>query len=137
MAAICEPINGYVSFSRQLIAEAILKYSLEITEQDNSAMGERHVIFENSEFIVSVSQDRIGFASVELGSKLKRASKMQKRGTWSMGHLRGYMDGFSNHYVFENIKDEGRWFLEQETKLFDSTFLNSDDLNNWAIKASR
>jgi len=47
MPSIIQPINDYVSFSRRLIAEAILKHALELTGHDNSAMGEWYIWFEN------------------------------------------------------------------------------------------
>ena len=59
------------------------------------------------------------------------------RGPWSMSHLKGYLDGGKDHYVFKSIGEEKSWLEENEIKLFDSSLLNSDALNQWAVKASR
>lgn len=54
-----------------------------------------------------------------------------------MGHLRGYVEGSKDQYKFASIEEEASWLSSNEKDLFDSSFLNSDELNQWAVKASR
>ena len=93
--------------------------------------------FENTEFIVGLGQDRIGYADIELGSKIRRKLRAHIRGPWSISHLRGYLEGRKDHYAFTSLAEEAAWFEKNDKTLFDSSFLNSDELNQWAIKASR
>jgi len=54
-----------------------------------------------------------------------------------MSHLRGFIDGCKGHYMFTTLDEEASWFENNDKVLFDSTLLNSDELNKWAVKASR
>ena len=54
-----------------------------------------------------------------------------------MSHLKGYLEGGKDHYLFESTEEEISWVEKNENQLFDSSFLNSDELNQWAVKASR
>ena len=58
------------------------------------------------------------------------------RGPWSMSHLRGYSEGIQNHYKFKSINEEATWLESNDKQLFDNSFLNSNELNKWAAKAS-
>jgi hypothetical protein len=129
--------NNYISFARNLIDWTILKHDLQLIEHDISAMGEWYVWFENPEFIVGVSKDRIEFTSIEIGSKKRRKPRAHARGPWSMSHLRGYLEEKQVHYRFLNIEEEALWFKNNDSTIFDSNLLNSDELNKWAVKASR
>ena len=100
-------------------------------------MGEWFVFYENSEFVLGISKDRGGYIGIDLGSKIRRKPRAQMRGPWSMSHLRGYLDGKKDHFKFKKISEEVSWLEENEMKLFDTSLLNSDGLNLWAVKASR
>ena len=54
-----------------------------------------------------------------------------------MSCLKGYLDGSKDHYEFSSIEEEVRWFVGKDKQLFDSSFLNSGNLNQWAVKASK
>ena len=137
MASQTEMIDDYISYASRLVDGVISRHSLQIGKHDNSAMGEWYVYFENSEFVLGVGQDRSGYLSIELGSKVRRKPRAQLRGPWSMSHLKGHLDGSKDHYRFKSVEEEFSWLEKNESKLFDSSFLNSDDLNQWAVKASR
>ena len=130
-------IVDYLPFANRLIEEVITRHELKLVKHDKSAMGEWYAYFENDEFIVSVSQDRSGFTSIELGSKNRIKPKARMRGPWSMSHLRGYLEGIDDHYKFGSIAEEASWLENNDKRLFDSSFLNSDELNKWAVNASR
>ena len=93
--------------------------------------------YENSEFVLGISKDRGDYIGIDLGSKIRRKPRAQMRGPWSMSHLRGYLDGEKDHFKFKNIREEVSWIEGNEMELFDTSLLNSDGLNQWAVKASR
>ena len=129
--------DNYITYANQLIGELISRHSLQIGQHDKSAMGEWYIYYENSEFILGISKDRSERVTLSLGSKVRRKPRAQLRGPWSMSHLKGYLDGGKDHYLFESTEEEISWVEENERQLFDSSFLNSDELNQWAVKASR
>ena len=137
MAPQYKIIKDYLPFAERLLGSIISRHSLKIAKHDISAMGEWYVYFENADFIVGIGQDRIGHAEIELGSKLRRKPRAHMRGPWSMSHLRGFIDGCKDHYMFITLGEEASWFDNNDKILFDSNFLNSDELNKWAVKASR
>ena len=128
-------IDAYITFVSRLIGGVISCHSLQIGKHDKSVMGEWFVYFENSEFVLSIEQDHSEYTSIELGSKVRRKPRAQLRGPWSMSHLKGYLDGSTDHYRFKSIQEEELWLEKNESKLFDSSFLNSNDLNQWASES--
>lgn len=130
-------IVDYLPYAETLIEEVVACHDLKLAKHDKSAMGEWYANFENTEFIVVVSQDRGGLTCIELGSKIRIRPGAHIRGPWSMSHLKGYIDGNKDHYRFTNIEEEVKWFTKHHRQLFDSSFLNADNLNQWAVKASR
>jgi hypothetical protein len=130
-------IDDYIAYANRLIGGVISRHSLQIGKHDKSAMGAWYIFYENSEFILGIGRDRSGYTHIELGSKVRRKPTAQLRGPWSMSHLKGYLDGSKDHYRFKSLEEELSWVEKNESKLFDSSFLNSDNLNQWAVKASR
>ncbi len=130
-------IFDYLPYAKRLINEVIDCQELSLSNHDKSAMGEWYVNFENNEFVVTVSQDRGGSTCIELGSKKRIRPKAHIRGPWSLSHLKGYMEGSKDHYRFTNIEEQVEWFVSHNKQLFDSSFLNADNLNQWSVKASR
>ena len=129
--------DDYITHANYLISGLLSRHSLQIGQHDKSAMGEWYIYYENSEFILGISKDRSERVTLSLGSKVRRKPRAQLRGPWSMSHLKGYLDGGKDHYIFESTEEEISWVEENERQLFDSSFLNSDELNQWAVKASR
>lgn len=129
--------ENYITHANHLISGLLSRHSLQIGQHDKSAMGEWYIYYENSEFILGISKDRSERVTLSLGSKVRRKPRAQLRGPWSMSHLKGYLDGGKDHYLFESTEEEISWVEENERQLFDSSFLNSDALNQWAVKASR
>jgi hypothetical protein len=130
-------IADYLQFSENLLNGLFSRHALTPVKHDRSGMGEWLVYYENSEFVLEISKDRGDYIGISLGSKTRRKPRAQMRGPWSMSHLRGYLDGKKDHFKFENIRAEVSWLEENEMQLFDTSLLNSDGLNQWAVKASR
>jgi len=93
---------------------------------------------ESPEFLIVASQDRTDdVLGICLASKIRRKPSAPMRGPWSLGHLRAYIDGLRDHYRFANAADQLAWLETNLTCLLDTSLLNSDDLNEWALEASR
>jgi len=93
---------------------------------------------ENDEFIVMVEQHRSGDTfAISVGSKIRRKPRAHVRGPHTLYHLRGYVDGVKDHYIFRDSLEQLEWFETNVGKLLDTSFLNSDALNTWKVKASR
>lgn len=92
---------------------------------------------ETEEFRLDVERDRGGYVGINVGSKVRRKPRAHMRGPWSLSHLRGFLEGHSDHFVFADIEEKIRWLEDNLESLLDTSFLNSDELNKWAIKASR
>lgn len=105
---------------------------------DRSAMGGWLTEFQSDEFIAQVSQDRTGdVVSICIGSNIRPKTGAHMRGPWSLSHLRGYLDGQLDHFRFENPDEQLTWLRNNLNVILDSDLLNSDELNAWAVKASR
>lgn len=130
-------VVDYIHFSDSVLSNLIRKYSLSIVRHDKSSMGEWYVDYDTTEFVLSITSDRSNHISIELGSKVRRKARAQMRGPWSMSHLKGYLDGRVVHYKFKDFNEEITWLEENELKLFDSALLNSDELNQWSVNASK
>jgi len=127
-----------VSVVASTVDSIVGQYGFDQTNAISSSMGGWCSQWENAEFIVQVSQDRSGdVVSICLGSKLRRRPRAHLRGPWSLGHLRGYLDEMANHFIFDQVNDQLVWFEQNVDRLLDSTMLNSDELNKWAVNASR
>lgn len=59
------------------------------------------------------------------------------RGPWSLAHLRGFFDGSATQYRFEDVTAQLNWLCDTLDRVLDSDTLNSDELQDWAISASR
>jgi hypothetical protein len=101
-------------------------------------MGAWWVSMETTEFIVTASQDRPDdVLGICIGSKVRRKPRAQMRGPWSLGHLRGFLDGNRDHFRFASGRDQLNWLQANIEQLLNTEFLNSDELNAWAVSASR
>ena len=93
---------------------------------------------ETDQFILTADQHRSGdVLGICVGSKIRRKPRAHMRGPWSLHHLRGYLDGASDHYRFDTPREQLDWLQANIKGLLDTSLLNSDDLNKWAVKASR
>ena len=105
---------------------------------DPNSMGGWCVEYQSEEFIATISQDRGGdIISVSIGSRVRHRPRGHMRGPWSLSHLRGFLDGSLDHYNFESINDQIEWLRENSKRILQSQFLNSDELNQWSVVASR
>ena len=131
------PIVDRVVIANQL--EVFLApHGFEVAGAGAGGMGGWFKQFDSEEVIVLVGQDRSGeVVSISIGSKVRCRPKAQMRGPWSMGHLRGFIEGNCEHFLFHTFDDQLIWFKAHFDYLNDSTFLNSDLLKEWSVKASR
>ncbi len=125
-----------IEMTEQRLKRLIDRYGFVPGARDISAMGEWFVTLDNKEFTIVVSRDRAGHGAIELSSKLRPRPRAHMR-QWSLSHLRGFVEGLKEHYVFKDLEEQFGWLEKNQEVLFDSTLLNSDALNKWAVKASR
>jgi hypothetical protein len=92
---------------------------------------------ETNEFKLEVVRERDGHVDICVGSKVRRQPRVQMRGPWSLSHLRGYLDGGADHFIFADTQEQIRWLKNNIESVLDTHFLNSDELQRWAVKASR
>ena len=105
---------------------------------DATAMGAWYIDFRSPTLIVTASQDRTGDStSICVGSLVRRAPRKQMRGPWSLSHLRGYFDNALNHHSFDDVSEQLAWLSAASDRILDPDMLNSDQLNDWAVSASR
>jgi hypothetical protein len=112
------------------------RYGLAVTDSSESSMGEWYINLEGSEFFISVSHDRGGSTFIDVGTKVRKRPRAHIR-DWSLGYIRGYLEGKNEHYRFSNIDDQIEWLRDNENTVMNSSFINSDDLNTWAVKVSK
>ena len=92
---------------------------------------------DTDEFTIEIERDRGGHIRIYVGSKVRRKPRAHMRGPWSLSHLRGYLDGNAEHFRYTDVDDQIRWLHDNIQSLLDTSFLNSDELNKWAVRASR
>lgn len=129
--------QGYVLYSTELLKKVIATQNLDVIDYSKSQMGEWWIKFENLEFIVVFEKDRGGFKSISIGSKKRIKPGAHLRGTWSIQHLKGFLENLETQAKFNTFGDQIAWLEENLDKLFDSALLNSDDLNKWSIQSSK
>ena len=111
---------------------------IELTDTRFGTMGAWLALFESDEFVVVMSQDRSGEpVGIGIGSKVRRRPRAQMRGPTWLSALRGYLEGVPDHYVFSNVEEELAWLAGHLDQLLITSFLNSDELNTWKVKAAR
>jgi hypothetical protein len=123
-------------FVRNQLAYFIEHYDFSFTESDVGSMGEWYVLLDSSELQIVVSHDRNEFTYLEIGSKVRPRPGAHLR-SWSLGHIRGFLDGEDVHYQFHNLNEQIEWLKDHEDIVMKSSFINSDELNQWAVKAAR
>lgn len=114
----------------------MLRNGFSVSDSDISPMGEWCVNLENTDFIISVSHDRGGNDYIEIGAKARPRKGAHLR-RWSLHHLRGFLSGADDHYMFSSLKEQTDWLQSNESILLKTSLINSDDLNRWAVKVSR
>ena len=92
---------------------------------------------DTDEFTIEIERDRGGHIGIYVGAKVRRKPRAHMRGPWSLSHLRGYLDGNAEHFRYTDVDDQIRWLQDNIQSLLDTSFLNSDELNEWAVRASR
>jgi len=105
------------------------RHGFALGSHDAGGMGEWYVTIENSKFTIMISHDRGGLESVEIGAKKRLRPKAQMN-QWSLSHLRGFLEGSKDHYIFKNIDEQYAWLEENENKLLDPALLNSEEMKN-------
>lgn len=108
------------------------------TGPDQKAMGAWHIELRSPSVIVTASQDRTGdVMAVCVGTLARRAPLKQMRGPWPLSHLRGFLERKAAHHRFDGVSDQLDWLRQTLDRILDPEMLNSDQLNDWAVAASR
>ncbi len=131
-----ESMDFVIREIEKMFAHFMQKYSFQITEFDKSDMGEWYVIIHNNELLITISNERNGQKTIEIGSK-KRPKPHAPFRNWSLSHLRGFLDNKKEHFIFKDLQDQVNWLETNSTNILDPSFLNSDQLKKWAKTASR
>ena len=106
--------------------------------QGPGSMGGWCAEYMSDEFRVYAAQDRSGDTiQICVGSRIRRKPRAHMRGPWSLSHMRGYLDGIPDHYLFGDIEEQIAWFRANLATLLQTSLLNSDELNQWAGEAAR
>jgi hypothetical protein len=129
-----QPLVGYINVH---LKDLLARYGFVAGEEDKGAMGESGLLLENPEFWIQLWRDRYeGKEAISIGSKVRPRPRAHLR-HWQLSQLRGYLERLDDHYPFGNIIEEINWLKENSEQLFNSSFLNSEGLNAWAVKAAR
>ncbi|WP_339910193.1 hypothetical protein [Symmachiella dynata] len=120
------------------LKKMLAPYGFENARTDPLTMGGWHFSMETSEFVVIALQERAyATLGVYVGSKIRRKPRAHMRGPWFLELLRGYIIGDQDHYETMTPREQLDWLQANIEQLLNTPFLNSDDLNTWAVKASR
>ena len=93
------------------------------------------VRLESATLVIDVIRDR-GVEWIEVAAK-ERPRPRARRRPWPLGHVVAYLDGEAEPYPVSGLEIEAGWLTRRAAEILDPTLLNSDDLNRWAVKASR
>jgi hypothetical protein len=111
---------------------------IELTETRSGTMGGWSARFENEEFIVVASQDRSGDSiGIGIGSKANRGASAQMRGPTWLSALRGYLEASPDHHLFSDVEEQLSWLADHLEQVLVTSFLDSDDLEEWKAEAAR
>ena len=131
-------MNSYASEVVPNLGVLLAPVGIELTNTSSGSMGAWLARFESDEFVVVMSQDRSGDAvGIGIGSKVRRRPHTQMRGPTWLSALRGYLEGSPDHYVFSNVEEQLSWLADRLDQLLVTSFLNSDELNTWKVKAAQ
>jgi len=120
------------------LQEVLRTYGFTEYEDSSGSMGAWFFQTETDQVIVTAGQDRAGDGvEICVGAKKRRKPRAHLRGPWSLEQLRGYIEGNDDHFMFDNPDDQIGWLKNNIQSILDTEFLNSDELNNWAVKTSR
>jgi hypothetical protein len=93
------------------------------------------VRLESEEFVVGVVRDR-GQEWITVGTKVRPKPRAPLR-SWPLAHVVAYLDGAANPYPISDLETEANWLTRRAGETLDTTLINSEGLNRWAVRASR
>jgi hypothetical protein len=105
-------------------------------ESDERSMGEAWVRLQSEEFVVDVCRDRGGSEWITVGSKVRPRPRAHLR-TFLLSRLISYLDGKldPNHTI--EFEAAAEWLLVHQDLIFNSAFINAEDLRDWDVDAAR
>src|SRR5579883_2767585 len=120
----------------QLLGGFISLHGFTITaDGDQASEFSAYVALQGDEFVVTIVRDR-GQEWIDIGTKVRRGLRRRPR-SWPVGHLVAYLDGSPDPYPVSDLETEAKWLKERAGELLDSELINSKDLTDWAVRASR
>ncbi|WP_372369580.1 hypothetical protein [Candidatus Uabimicrobium sp. HlEnr_7] len=128
--------NQIIEVLNNLLKELIADYKFNLDSCSTGSMGEWYALFTNEELSLEVFHDRGDCEYIQVKSKIRRRPRAHLRG-FSLSHIRGFLEGKEDHYVFESLEEEVKWLIKNKEKVLDPSFINLDELNKWTIKAAR
>ena len=130
--------SEWVDNAIRFLGDIVSRYDFVVsTEETHGSMGEGHAVLENAEFWITIERDRGGSPEwIIVGPKARPRPGAHMR-SWSLSHIRGFLDGLDDHYRFQNLEDQCAWFEENHEQVLDVDLLNSDSLQRWAVQASK
>lgn len=109
----------------------------EVFPLTSKSMGSWWFIAESEEFQIVAGRERGGPITVEVASRVRRKPRAHMRGPWALSQLRGFREGKPDHLNFANVEEEMLWLERHLESILVTSFLNCDELQEWAVKASR
>jgi hypothetical protein len=109
-------------------------YSVTAGDDQTNSFG-AWVRLASDEFVACVIRDR-GQEWITVGTKVRPKPRAPLR-WWPLGHLVAYLDGAVDPYPLSSLEIEAEWLTRRSGEILDSTLINSEELNQWAAKASR
>jgi hypothetical protein len=118
------------------LSPLMLRRDLEFAEYHGNDMGEWYLSMENDRFSMLITRERGGREHLQIGSKI-RAKKGAPLRSWTLGHLRGYLEALDTHYSFGSLDEQLTWLDSHEQELFDDSLLNAEELRKWSSKVAK
>lgn len=130
------PGETLVERVKRYLGSFILRHSLSIrAEGDQLSEFGAVVRLESDEFVVDIVRDR-GQEWIVVGTKVRREPHAHLQ-SWPLGHIVAYLDGAADPYGVCDLEREANWLADREEDILDSALINSEELNHWAVQASR
>jgi hypothetical protein len=105
-------------------------------ESKEGSMGEARVRLHSEEFVVDVYRDRGGWEWITVGSKIRPRPRAHLR-TFLLCRLIAYLDRRLDPNPRIEFEAEAEWLTVHQDIIFNSAFINEEDLRDWDVDAAR
>jgi hypothetical protein len=106
-----------------------------VAEGDQQSTVGACVQLHSSDFVVLVIRDR-GQERMVVGTTTRPKPRAPIR-SWPLGHVVAFLDDQSDPYPVSNLTTEACWLKDRPDEILDASLLNSEELREWAVRASR